>query len=276
MGEIEEIIEKTVDMQSFPSVAAKVLQLTSNEFTSVEKLEEIISKDQSLSSKILRIANSPYYGRGRSVDKVSLAIILIGFSTLKSLVVTASLKDMHRKFGLLEQKLWEHELGVSVAASILADETKLAEKEEALTAGLLHDIGKSVINNSLPEKYSAVVENVYEQGLSFVEVEDDLLGFNHCNVGGLVARKWKLPKSLEMVIEYHHSESLPEESSDFEALCDIVKAADTICLNLGIGLRKPEEMLPIDTERLGISESMLKKIEEKIKKTYAEQKACIL
>ncbi len=90
---LEKIILETVDVPSLPPVASKVLQLVSSDFTSINQLEEIISQDESFSTRLLRIANSPYYGRGRGIDTISTAIILIGFSSMKSLVAAASLKD---------------------------------------------------------------------------------------------------------------------------------------------------------------------------------------
>lgn len=274
---LEKIISETVDIPSLPPVAMKVLQLMNDDYSSINELEKIILKDQSFSTRILRIANSPYYGRGRSIDTISTAIILIGFNTMKNLVVAASLKDLHRKFGLFEQRLWEHSLGVSIAASLLAAETQMLMSEEALVAGLIHDVGKTVLNNSMPESYSVVIEKVYEEGLPFIEVEDEMLGFNHCNVGGLIARKWKLPRNLEVVIECHHSETFPDfENRNFEILCEIVRIADAVCLNLGIGLRRPLNISDIELERLGISEGRFGEIQETIKKTYAEQKSKLL
>jgi len=274
---LEKIILETVDIQSLPPVAMKVLKLMSSDYTSVTELEKIISMDQAFSTRLLRIANSPYYGRGRCVDTVSTAIILIGFNTMKNLVVAASMKDLHRKFGLFEQKLWEHSLGVSIAASVIASETKMLQPEEALVAGLIHDVGKIVLNNSLPEQYSVVIGKVYEEGLPFIEAEDEMLGFNHCNVGGLIARKWKLPKNLEVVIQYHHSETFPAfEERSFEAACEIVKAADMICLNLGIGFRRTVSISDIDIERLGISAESFIRLQDEIKRIYDEQKTQLM
>ncbi|MDA8215132.1 MAG: HDOD domain-containing protein [Nitrospiraceae bacterium] len=274
---LEKIILETVDIPSLPPVAMKVLQLMNNDYSSINELEKIISNDQAFSTRLLRIANSPYYGRGKSIDTISTAIILIGFNTMKNLVVAASLKDLHRKFGLFEQRLWEHSLGVSIAASIIAHETKMIQSEEALVAGLIHDVGKTVLNNSMSESYSVVIEKVYEEGLSFIEVEDEMLGFNHCNVGGLIARKWKLPKNLEVVIEYHHSETFPAfEDSNFETLCEIIRIADAVCLNMGIGLRRPVNVSNIELERLGMSEDKFAELQDKIKKAYTEQKAKLL
>lgn len=270
---LEKIILDTVDIPSLPTVAGKVLELMSDDSSSLNELEDIISMDQSFSTRLLKIANSTYYGRGKKVDSIPTAIILIGFNTIKSLVVAASLKDVHRKFGLFEQRLWEHSLGVSIAASILAKETRMVTPEEAMVVGLIHDIGKTILNNSLADTYSLIIERVYEEGISFLEAENDMLGFNHCNVGGLIARKWKLPKNLEVVIEYHHAEEYPTfENNDYEVLCEVVKVADAMCLHANIGLRVPVDIASVDLERLGLSDKSFADLSEKLQKAYEEQK----
>jgi HD-like signal output (HDOD) protein len=143
-----------------------------------------------------------------------------------------------------------------------------------MVAGLIHDVGKTVLNNSMAESYSLVIESVYEQGESFITVEDEILGFNHCNVGGLIARKWKLPKNLEVVIEYHHAREFPEfEDNSYEMTCEIIKIADAMCLDIGIGLRMPAAVSVIELERIGISEKRYGELQEVLKKNYIEQKA---
>lgn len=272
-SDLEKIILDTIDIPSLPTVAMKALELINDDGSSIDELERIISQDQSFSARLLRIANSPYYGMNRRIDTISSGVMLIGFNTMKSLVVAASLKDMHRKFGLFEQKLWEHSLGVSVASSLLAKVTKMVQPEEALVAGLIHDVGKTILNNSIPDKYTLVSQKVYEEGLFFKDVENDLLGYTHCDVGGLIARKWKLPKNLEIVIEYHHSESLPVfEDSAYEASCQIVSVADAICLSQSIGLKGPENV-KVPYKVIGLSESGYNKFMELFKANYAEQKA---
>lgn len=272
---LEKIIAEVVDIPSLPAVAAKVLKFMDNEYSSVEELENIILTDQALSTRILRIANSAYYLKGMKIDSIPTAIIRIGFKTMKSLVVATSVKDLHRKFGLFEQKLWEHSLGVSIAASILAKETRMSSPDEALVAGLIHDVGKTVLNNSMSETYSLVVEKVYEEGMSFIDAENEMLEFNHCSVGGFVARKWRLPKNLEMVIEHHHAEDLSgfEEPAE-EALCQLVKLADAMCLNLGIGFQNAE--VPMDIEAIGMTEKKFQELKEKFEAAYAEQKTDLI
>jgi putative nucleotidyltransferase with HDIG domain len=274
--DLERIILDTIDIPSLPTVAMKALELINDDSTSINELEKIISRDQSFSARLLRIANSPYYGMNRRIDTISSGVMLIGFNTMRSLVVAASLKDMHRKFGLFEQKLWEHSLGVSVAASILAKVAKMAQPEEALVAGLIHDVGKTVLNNSIPDKYAVVMQKAYEEGRMFKDVESELLGYTHCDVGGLIARKWKLPKNLEIVIQYHHAETLPAfEESAYEALCQVVNVADAICLKQSIGIKGPED-IEVPYSVVGLGEAGFNKVLDLFKTTYSEQKAQLM
>ncbi|MFZ5996139.1 MAG: HDOD domain-containing protein [Nitrospirota bacterium] len=275
---LEKIVLETVDVPSLPPIASKVLQLINDDFSSVNELEKIISRDEAFSARLLRIANSPYYGRGRSIDTVSNAIIMIGFNSMRSLVAAASMKDLHRRFGLFEQRHWEHSLGVSIAASLIAGETQMVPPEEAQIAGLIHDMGKIILNNSMPDSYSLIIERVYEEGMPALKAEEEMLGFNHCNVGGLVARKWKLPRNLEVVIEFHHSaDPFPAEVlGDYEPLCQIIKIADAMCLNMGIGLRVPGTSAEIGFEHIGITADRFNALQEQLKKTYTEQKAQLM
>lgn len=274
---LEKIILETVDIPSLPPIAMKVLQLINDDYSSIKELEKIIGRDQAFSARLLRIANSPYYGRDRSIDTISTGILLIGFNTMKSLVVAASLKDLHRKFGLFEQRLWEHSLGVSIAASLLALETKLLSPEEAMIGGLIHDVGKTILNNAMPESYSVIVEKVYETGMSFADIENEMLGFNHCQVGGLIARKWKLPRNLEAVVEHHHAADFGVlNDKALETLCRITNVADAMCVNLGVGLRMPMSDHKIPYEILGLTDKKFFEVEELFKKTYEEQKAQLL
>lgn len=274
---LEKIILETIDIPSLPPVAMKVLQLISSDNSSIKELEDILSKDQSFSARLLRIANSPYYGKNRTVDSISSAIILIGFNTMKSLVVAASLKDMHRNFGIFEQKLWEHSLAVSVAASTIASETKMIKPEEAMVAGLVHDMGKMVLNTSLSQSYAMVIERVYSEGFSFLDIENQMLGFNHCNVGGLIARKWKLPKNLETVIEFHHTEEIPHlDDSSNEVACQITRIADAICLYLGIGFKREIDISQTGLDTIGYDNKKTEALLEKINTIYNEQKSSLL
>lgn len=275
-ADFEKIILQTGDIPSLPTVATKVLQLVNNDNLSLDELEKTIETDQAFSSRVLKIANSSFYGRNRTVDSISAALMLIGFKTMSSLVIATAMKDIHRRYGLFEQKLWDHSFGVALAASMLARETRMVAADEAHVAGLIHDVGKTVLNNNIPDQYMMVVENVYGGGGSFLQIEDAMLGYNHCNVGGFIARKWKLPKNLETVIEFHHSSGLPDHAdSTFESLCQVVSVADAMANSLGIGLCG--EMVIGDSlyETIGLSEKRYVELLEEFRAAFEEQKQAL-
>lgn len=273
---MEKIILENIDVPSIPPLAAKVLQLVESDYTSLNELENIISKDQSFSSRVLKIANSPYYGK-KNISRISDAISFIGFNAMKLLVVGATLRDFYSRHNAFENVLWEHSLGVSIAASLLAMETKLVQPEEALVAGLIHDIGKAVLNHSIPEAYSEVINMAGNYPYSFLEAENIVLGYDHCNVGGTVSRAWNLPLIFEAVIEHHHSRKLPEYlDAAHRDICELVKISDAMCLNSGIGLKKSVSMSGFDTERMGLTEERIKDLTGILEKNYKSQRDQLL
>lgn len=273
---IESIILKTVDIPTLPPIAMKVMNLIQDDFASLSILEETISRDQGFVTRLLRIANSPYYGQNRKIDDIKQALLLIGFETLKSLIVATALRDIHRKFGVFEQRLWEHSLGVALCASLIAMVTQLHKPDEALVCGLIHDVGKTAMNNSMPDLYPEVYERIFDQKRSSIHVEEEMFGFNHTTVGSLLAKKWKLPEKLEMVITYHHTFPFPEyEDAAYSDICNIVRVADQICNNLGIGLKEPFEV-PIEHETLGVSDEELTEIVGLFKLQFEKQRDSLL
>ena len=266
IGNIPNVIS---DIPSLPVVASRILQIIADDSSSLEELKKVISLDQSFSSRLLRIANSPYYMRGRSVGDVTDAIIRIGFNTIKALIFAASLKDLFRMPGNTDRLLWEHNMAVSVGSTVIANETGLIASGEPLIHGLLHDVGKVVINLTMREKYAEVIRVVKERNISFMEAEPGVLGFDHCDVGEYVAQQWNLPANLSFVIANHHREDLLEIATDTELkkIVLIVKAADALCSELGIGLAHGETLTEDEWKFLKLSrhkkrDGISKKIEE--------------
>ncbi len=269
---LEKIILEMVDLPGLPSIASRALEIIDNE-PSVSQVEKFIASDQTLTMRLLKIANSVYYGSFRKVDSIEAAILLIGFNTMKSLIIAASLKDLHRRQDPFEFSLWEHSLAVSAASAILAGESRLANPNESLVAGLIHDVGKNVLNNSIPETYAGILERVNNDGIGFRDAEEDALGFNHAVVGGYVARKWRIPEKLEFVIENHHSKeyalSLDKEC---EALNKIVILSDELCQNLGLGLGREIEINKMELGNTIFEGESFEELKAKIVKSYNELK----
>lgn len=274
---IENIILKTVDIPTLPPIAMKVMNLIQDDFASLTVLEETISRDQGFVTRLLRIANSPYYGQDRKIDDIKQALMLIGFETLKSLVIATALRDLHRKFGVFEQRLWEHSLGVGLCSSLLAMITKIAKPDEALVCGLIHDVGKTVINNSLPDLYQQLYDKLFESRVSSIkELESAEFGFDHTVIGSLISKKWKLPEKIEIVITYHHTYPYPDyEDAAYSDICNIVRVADQICNSLGIGLKKPLE-IDVDYESLDLTQDAFNEVVGLFKLQFEKQKDVLL
>lgn len=274
-----ELILKTCEIPAVPMVALKVLRLVNDPNTEIEALQSAIIADQSLSARVLRIANSVYYGSRRNIDTVSDAIIMTGFSTIKNIVLAAATKDVYKKFGLLEQKLWEHSIGVSVAASILAQEVGGLSTEEATVAGLLHDVGKVVMNNSQPERFGVLTEMVYNDRIAYFQKEREVFGFGHAEVGSLFAQRWEFPDGLVDIIRRHHYEH-HDDLMDMEParrmLCTVIALADALCVRLGVGYQGPMTDLVLkDAECrdiLKISDDRYAEIIEEFKEAYVLEK----
>lgn len=244
---IKRYIAQVGDLPSVPAVASAVLEVTSDPNSSAETLREVIDRDPALCLRILKVANSSLYSFSREIETVQHAIALLGFRTVTSIVLAASLRKVFTHFGLAEKQLWEHStISGAVAARLSSYGPIDVDRDDAFTAGLLHDLGKIALNNTARKKYTEVFSRVYNEGLSFVEAENEILGFDHAEFGACVAAKWKLSKSLENAIRFHHdqegAEQLPEDDKRLTALTSVVTAS---CTRLGVGRRAPVDDLDI-------------------------------
>lgn len=226
-----------------PMVAVKILRLAENPDTSLDELQRAILADQSIATQILKIANSAYYGSSQAIDTITSAVSVMGFDAVRTLTLAASTREIYKKFGLIEQKLWEHSLGVSIASGLIAQEIPLLKKEEAVVAGLLHDIGKVVMNNSQPERFAMMTERVYRERTRYHMVEKEVFGFGHAEVGFILAGQWEFPPMLCDVIRKHHDYDFPDVLPDKNAaeglLSAVVMLADALCVRLGVGYKGP-------------------------------------
>jgi len=227
------IVQMTGDLPSMPHVATLVMQKMADPRATARDLHEIISQDQAMTAKILKIANSTFYGSARNVSRLTDAIVVMGFNAIRSLVMASALNDFLKSYGLIEKLLWEHSMGCAALSKKIAKTVRYSNTEEAFLAGLMHDIGKVVINLKLPDKMREVVQEVYySPEATFARVEQEILGFDHAQVGRLVARKWRFTDEMEEAIGCHLR---PEEATILPALSHIVHLANGFCHKLEIG-----------------------------------------
>jgi len=202
-------IEKKIDgftLPVFPQMLVQMKKVTSNEHASVKDLAEIILKDQSLTSKILSVANSAYYGFYAKVSTITQAIIVLGFESVKNIALGLSVYNGLSSFVKTPsiQQFWEHSLATGVCAELLAEKLGYSPSEEALVAGLIHDVGKLLLVHLCPEEYREVEKVIAEHNAYSYVVEASLLGVTHAQAGELLTRKWGLPGSLTDVVAQHH------------------------------------------------------------------------
>jgi len=244
----EDVVLSGCEIPSMPNVAQQILKMITDPDTTAEKLQSAIMADQALTARILKIANSPFYGIPRAIRTLSTAIMILGYKMIRNLVLATATRSINRRMGLTEMMLWEHSIGASIASFLIAKEVRFPDPEEAFLAGLLHDIGKQILNNYDGEKYMRVIEMAYNEGVTFYFAEKELFGFSHPEVGALVIKKWKLSEELENAIRYHHDgfQQLVKESPFYLGkLPLIVNLADLMCLKLGIGRKSPMDNLDI-------------------------------
>lgn len=234
---IEDLTASVKEIPALPAVAARVLQLTDDPSSTLKELNDVIAQDQSLATKVLRLANSAYYGFPRRISSINEAIILLGFSTIRSLVLAASVYNVLGRplegYALEPGELWRHSQACAMGARLIAQRVKYRYLEQAYTSGLLHDIGKVILSHHLKGQYHQVVEKVRQERLSFIEVEEEILGFNHATVGARVAENWNLPVELVESLEYHHHPGLASKN---QRLACITHVADALCMSMGVGL----------------------------------------
>jgi putative nucleotidyltransferase with HDIG domain len=247
-----EIVEATI----FPAVALKVFNLVGNVNTDVNELEKVVSMDPVLSGKVLKIANSSFFCGGRKTTTIFEALSVIGFDAMRTIVITTTLRDLFRGPGELERKLWEHSIGVSIIASVLARETKLAEQGVASLAGLFHDIGKLILKNAFPDAYVGLAKSIDGSVISsFYAAENEVIGTDHSAAGLLLADKWNLPDEYRLVIACHHDCERRARLTDKQKhLLNIVRASDEIALFLGIGFSRKIDSGNLSYGALGFTE----------------------
>ena len=274
---LEEIIMRIDELPAIPALVMKALELIDDPRSQVSQLAEVLSSDQSLTAKILKLANSAYYSFPRKISTITDAIVILGFSTLKSLVIAASTYNFLNKevegYGLDEGELWKHSLSCAMTARLIAKRVRFRSPETAFVAGLLHDIGKMVLNYYMKEEFEQVIKYVTENNVPFSVAEREIIGFDHAEVGSKVAEKWNFPAELVNAIRYHHEPLKVENKTGKVNLVDITHLADALVLMLGFGLGADGLMYPIEekvVERAGITIEDLNNIGSKLIESISE------
>lgn len=239
------IAAKAGDLPPISAVAMQALQMTADPKISARDLQVVISRDQALAAKILRIVNCPIYCLSRTVSTISHAVAILGMDTLRSIIMAASVQNIFESGlghgrDLAAKLLTEHSWGAALGARAIAQRSGYSNIEEALLCGLMHDIGKPVLLKNLSEQYARIFNDVYRGNTCFHEAELVTFGFSHAHVGALLADKWSFPKQLSEAIGYHHN---PLSAPHYGRLACIVNLANAFMISMELGFEKNKSLM---------------------------------
>ncbi|KGK83811.1 hypothetical protein DP73_19600 [Desulfosporosinus sp. HMP52] len=250
---LEHVLKRVYALPPLPSAAIQVLELTNNPATSAKELETVISMDPALTAGILRQANSAYYGYPRRISSLREAIVLLGFQVTQELAMSAAISPILKTnllgYEIDQEGLWKHSLLTAMAARRVCQHCKLPYGEVAFTAGLLHDIGKLVISVYVQEVGDFLLQKAKDTPLTFVELEERVIGFDHARAGGFLARSWNLPEELVAAISFHHSLS---NAQNHEELSSVIHVANGLASLLGVAGGVDSPLNPIRQKALDL------------------------
>ncbi len=235
------LLDDIVTLPSAPTVLLRITKIIDNPSAAFGDIAEAISADPSISMKVLRLANSAYYGVRQRVGSLAHAISLLGLKVIKNLVLTATVFRALSSSGpekrplFNREQFWLHCLGTGLIARVLArSRTRESgiDPEETFAAGLLHDVGKIILEQHVHKKFEEALEKSAASGTPLHACEQEIIGLDHAVIGGKLAEKWNLPKELVRAISHHHA-AAAEDPMPYGAA--MVNLADYICYAKEIG-----------------------------------------
>lgn len=267
-SQIWSIIKETKTLPTLPGVIVKLNAMAGNDKATIQEMARLVSSDQVLSARVLRLVNSPSYGFYR-VSTISNAMILLGVDVVKSLAISSSIFEIMEKSVV---GLWEHSLGAGVTANVIARKLQLPEPEEVSTAALLHDIGKVILKIKFSEEYDGIYARSGQGKQALLDLEQEVLMTDHAEVGGWLTRSWFLPDKLVEPICCHHDVAASEQ---FQLKTAVVHLADVLVKASGFGSSGDPFVPQIQNaawELLGLNEPLLAEIVAEVEEKLVETK----
>jgi putative nucleotidyltransferase with HDIG domain len=230
-AELEDLIDSTVNIPTIPATLLEINKVVASPEGSAKDAAVVIERDPAISAKVLRLVNSSLYALKNPVSSIGLACSIVGLKVIKNIVVQATVIEQFARAGALAnfdpQELWDHSFKTAVAARMIAARAKHVglDKEDAYTAGLIHDVGKMILLESRAQQFADAIQLAVDTELPLAKAEGQVFGFSHAHVGGLLANRWKLSPQVQTAVMYHHSPAT--EATDW-AKGFLIAAANTM------------------------------------------------
>lgn len=260
----EDILHKSGDLPAMPKAALHILSVIEDPRTTATRLEKAVAMDQALTAKILRIANSPFYGAVREIKTVSEAIVRLGFVTIRNWTLVTATKSVFlgAGAGVLFHKIWRQSVLSAMASQLVAQSLRKSDPETVFVGGLMQNIGQLVLARSHPELFQQVLSISAEEQLPYYVVEQELLGFDHGDLGALLIQEWNLSEELEQAVRWHHRLDHPDIVCT--ELAAMIALGEEIAACSG-SAEDDEEIGPepgLAAETLGISSLLVSRLRE--------------
>ena len=221
----QEILRKFNNAKTLPHVAIRLTKLISNENSSLSEFEDLIRMDPTLVLRLLRMANSAYYGLKQKVDSISRALVFIGMKSLRNMVVTEALRNVFKpsddEATFSRTQLWLHCAAVSICGQMISERIMGQKGEDAFLCGILHDIGMVVEDQVEHELLIQACSAFQSDSKTIIESEREFLGTDHCAIGHALAQDWQLPLTVQEGVKRHHGILTDSSPSDIPAIIQI-------------------------------------------------------
>ncbi len=272
------LLQRRIVLPSLPHIFSRLIELMGDTISSADDFARVILKDPALSARLLKIVNSPFYGFRAEIDTVSQAVTIIGINDLYALCLGTSVLSAFRTIPieLVDMpSFWKHSIACGIIARTIAENKGYAHRERFFVAGLLHDIGRLIMYHHLPDHSQAALDYAARHALLLSHAETEVLGFDHTRMGGMLIKKWKLPKELDHMIRYHHTPEYgmhPEESA-------VIHIADVIANAFQTGTSGEvliPQLDPLAWRQIDLPGQLLKTLAEQIDARLAEMTGVLM
>jgi HD-like signal output (HDOD) protein len=263
---IQRKIEQITNLPTLPQIVVRILQIINDPATSAKEIAHAVSQDPPLSAKILRLANSAFYGMPRSVTSISNAIVLLGTKVIRTIVLSLTVFDMFpggRSSLFNRTAFWRHSTSCAFLCRYMAEQLEGVfpfYAEEAFCGGLLHDLGKVAMEQYLHEDFHEAIRHAKAGKISLYDAEKEILGYAHTDVAQWLTSSWELPASIHLAMVHHHA---PSEARQCKNLVALTHFADYLChqlkLSIGVDFTGPA-LDEKSVQSLGISQEHIDRV----------------